>query len=269
MTDLDIRHRAILVANGAATLHVQELGSGPPLVYLHPAGGLAWDPLLTTLAERWTVIAPELPGSRPGSESDLAAHPDLAGLVGAYVEGLRALGVRDVPVLGQSFGGMLAAEIAVRAPELFRRLVLLDPIGGWVPGEPITDLWRTPFPELPALLFHDPSGEAATAFFTFPEDPGIAQQVMAAIGQSLQASGQYVDLTTDGGLFDRLADVEVPVLLVWGEHDALVPLAHAPEFAQRLKDARVEVIAEAGHIPQVEQTVATLAVVEPFINTDK
>ncbi|MGY0541538.1 alpha/beta fold hydrolase [Nocardioides sp. YJ-D4] len=264
MTENAIAKRVITVASGA-TLHVQEVGSGPPLVYLHPAGGLVWDAFLADLAERWTVIAPELPGSRPGSEGDLELLPDLASVVGAYVEGLRGIGLERVPVVGQSFGGMLAAEIAARAPEIFDRLILLDPIGGWVHGHPIADLWSTPFPELPALLFHDPAGEPAAEFFTFPEDPEVAQQVMAGIGQALHASGQYVDLATDGGLFDRLADVEVPVLLIWGEHDALVPATHAPEFANRLKEAQVSIIEGAGHIPQVEKTAATLAVVHPFL----
>ena len=265
MTQPTISQRSVTVSDGRVELRVQELGSGPALVYLHPSGGLAWDPFLVGLSRQWTVIAPELPGSRPGSEDDLAALPDLPSVAAAYIEGLRALGTAGAPVIGQSFGGMLAAEIAARAPALCSRLVLLDPIGGWVPGAPVADLWHTDFADLPALLFYDPASPAARAFFTFPEDPEIAQQVMAGIGQALQASGQYIDLGRDSGLFDRLAAVGEPVLLVWGEHDRLVPVEHAGEFAKRLRHARVEIVAHSGHIPQVEQSEATLALVRSYL----
>ena len=260
-----ISPRAVTVCRGRVELHVQELGTGPGLVYLHPAGGLAWDPFLVELSREWTVIAPELPGSRPRSEADLANLPELMSVVSAYIEGLRSLGVVGAPAIGQSFGGMLAAEIAAEAPGLFNRLVMLDPIGGWVPDAPIADLWHTELADLPTLLFHDPAGPTARAFFTFPDDAELAQQAVAGIGQALNASGQYVDLGQDGGLFDRLTKIEEPVLLIWGEHDRLVPVRHAGEFAKRLRDARVEIVADSGHLPQVEQSAATLALVGSFL----
>lgn len=263
MTTLPISSSSVPVAGGRVEFLVEEAGEGPVLVYLHPAGGLTWDPILLDLARSNRVIAPILPGSRPG-EHDPGAIEDIGALADVYIEGLRALGLAGADVLGQSFGGLLAAEIAARDPELFYRVILEAPIGGWVDGEPIADVWHTELPDLPPLLFADPTGPAAQAFFTFPDDPEIVQQILAGIGQAFAASGRYVDLDHDQGLFSRLSSITSPVLLVWGEKDRLAPVSHAAEFARRIPNARLEIVPGSGHIVQVEKAEATRALIDDF-----
>ena len=85
-------------------------GKGPPLVYLHPAAGLAWDPFLERLAAQRTIHAPRVPGTTPGKPEAIREVDDLWDLVLVYEEAIRALGLDRPAVIGQSFGGMLACR---------------------------------------------------------------------------------------------------------------------------------------------------------------
>src|SRR5262245_54898936 len=87
-------------------------GSGPPLVYLHTAGGPMWDPFVDALAERYTVYAPDHPGTGDTVRESIYAVESLWDLVLIYDELLDLLGLSSVDVVGASFGGMMACEVA-------------------------------------------------------------------------------------------------------------------------------------------------------------
>ena len=121
-----------------------------------------------------TIHAPQVPGTTPGKPEAIREVDDLWDLVLVYEEAIRALGLERPAVIGQSFGGMLACELAATFPALFSRIVLLDPIGLWLDEHPVAN-WVAAAPEeLPALLFHDPGCEAARAAMTPPADPDAA-----------------------------------------------------------------------------------------------
>ncbi|MEU4377222.1 alpha/beta fold hydrolase [Pseudonocardia alni] len=265
MTSPTIDRRTVQLRGGSLPVHVQVAGSGPALVYLHPAGGLAWDGFLHKLADRYTVYAPELPGSSPENPEALDAVAELPDLVEVYVELLKELDLDRPAIVGQSFGGMLAAEIGAHSPDLVTQLVLLAPLGLWRDDAPVADLWNTPFEQLPALLFHDPAGPAATAFFTFPEDPALREQALAGVGQALKSSGKFVAPKPEKGLSGRLHRITAPTLVVWGREDALNPAVYAEGFRSGIPGSTVEVIPGSGHIVQVEKEAATLAVVSAFL----
>lgn len=88
------------------------------------------------LAASYTIHAPMVPGTAPGRPDEISKVDDLWDLVLVYEETIRALDVRGAPVIGQSFGGMLARELAAHVPSLFSKLVLLDPIGVGLDGFP-------------------------------------------------------------------------------------------------------------------------------------
>src|ERR1700682_861332 len=108
---------------------VLSAGEGEPVVFLHGAGGLLWDPFLDSLAERYHVIAPQHLGS--GTSQGIEHLEDLLDLVLYYCELFDVLGLPAPSMIGHSFGGMVAAEIAAVNPERLRKLVLLAPIGLW------------------------------------------------------------------------------------------------------------------------------------------
>lgn len=264
-TTLQVREEAFDVWNDQLRLHVQVAGQGPPLVYFHPAAGMAWDPFLTTLAEQYTVYAPHFPGTHPDNPRAIHNVDSLWDVVLFYEETLQRLGVAGAPAIGQSFGGMLAAELAAHYPGLFSRLVLLDPIGLWREDVPVAN-WIAAAPEeLPGLLFHDPNSEAAQAMLALPDDPDQAAAAQAALVWALGCTGKICWPIPDQGLRKRLHRITAPTLIVWGEQDRLAPVTYASEFDRHLLDSRVETVPECGHIPQVEQADTTLSLVRDFL----
>ncbi len=266
MSGIELREREVEAWGGRLTMRVKTAGSGPPLVYLHPAAGLHFDPFLEALSADWTVIAPEHPGTSEGDAEAIHAVDDLWDLVLIYDEAIRALDL-DGPVvaIGQSFGGMMAAELAALRPDMFARLVLLAPIGLWREDVPIANWIMTPPEELPALLFKDPGCAAARTMFTPPEDAGVALAATAGLIWALGCTGKFVWPIPDRGLAKRIHRIAAPTLIVWGEDDALIPSAYAAEFGERIADSRVEILPECGHIPQLERGAETLDMVRGFL----
>jgi pimeloyl-ACP methyl ester carboxylesterase len=257
--------RTVPVWGDRLRLTVQIAGEGPPLVYLHPAGGITWDPFLARLARTHTVHAPMVPGTVPGAPEDIAEVDDLWDLVLVYEEAIRALGLTGSPVIGQSFGGMLACELAAHFPALFSRLVLLGPLGLWLDDHPVTNWVATAPQDLPALLFHQSDGDVARATLTPPEDPEAAIAAIVGMTWATGCTAKFAWPLPDKGLSKRIHRIEAPTLVVWGEQDALISSAYAAEFGRLIPHSRVEVVDECGHIPQLEQMEQTLSLVHAFL----
>jgi pimeloyl-ACP methyl ester carboxylesterase len=240
---------------------VKVAGSGPPVVYLHPAGGPAWDPFVEVLAGRHTVYAPDHPGTGDTARDAIHRVPGLWDLVLIYDELLDALGLEQVALVGASFGGMVACEIAAHRRGAISALVLLDPIGLWRDDAPVAQYMTMSPQELASALFHDPQGPAALAALTLPSDNAERAVAMADLVWAMGATGKFVWPIPDKGLARRLHRVTAPTLVVWGEEDRLVSPVYAQEFADRLGDARIEIVPAAGHLPQLER----LDVVAPLV----
>lgn len=259
---------ALTVWGERLTLHVQVAGEGRPLLYLHPAGGLAWDPFLAALAERHQIFAPEIPGTSRDDHMAIDQVDDLDDLVLIYEEAIRKLDLSRPPmVIGQSFGGMLALELASRYPDLFERVIVLDPIGLWREDVPIANYMELPPTALGDLLFADPTGPAAAAMLTPPEDPDEAIAAGAALVWALGCTGKFVWPIPDRGLRKRLHRILAPTLIIWGEQDKLIPVDYAEEFHRLIPGSQVVLIPDCGHIPQLEQTERALAAVDEFLTT--
>ncbi|KAF0250759.1 alpha/beta fold hydrolase [Pseudomonas putida] len=253
------------VWGGEVSLRVRVAGSGPALVYLHPAGGLVWDAFLERLSDSYTVYSPEFPGTTPDDPYAVKKFDELQDVVYAYEEAIRKLGLTRPILVGQSFGGMLAAELSSVFPDLPSRLVILDAIGLWRDDVPVVNWNELPATDMPALLFHDPQSAGAQAMLRLPEDDEERIKAMAAGVWTLGCTGKFVWPIPDLGLSKRLHRVSVPALIIWGEHDRLVPVAYAGEFAKRIEGSRVCVIPHAGHIPQVENLEPTLVATIDFL----
>lgn len=246
-------------------LRVRVCGNGPALVYLHPAGGLVWDSFLERLADFYTVYAPEFPGTTPDDPYAGRCLDDIHDVVLVYEEAIRKLELDKPVLIGQSFGGMLAAELASTFPDLPARLIILDAIGLWRDDYPVANWNESPADQMPALLFHRPERETAKKFLALPEDPEERVKAMAAGIWTLGCTGKFVWPIPDLGLSKRLHRVTAPTLVVWGVHDRLVSSIYAQEFASRIYGSRICLIDEAGHIPQVENAEATTSAVLEFL----
>jgi pimeloyl-ACP methyl ester carboxylesterase len=262
---LSIEERSVPVWDGTVELGVQVAGSGPPLVFLHPAPGLAWDPFLARLAETHTIYAPQVPGTTVGRPEQIRAVDDLWDLVLLYEEAIRKLGLDRPDVIGHSFGGMLGCELAATYPRLFRRLVTVCPIGLWRDDAPVAN-WVAAAPEeTPALVFNDPESEVARAVFALPEDPDAMAAAIAGSTWAIGCTAKFVWPVPDKGLGKRLHRIEIPTLVLWGRQDRLAPVAYAEDFGGRIAGSRVEVLDDCGHIPQLEQPEKTYALVTEFL----
>lgn len=260
-----ITEETVEVWNGRITMRVKVAGAGAPLLYLHPAAGLAWDPFLSHLAERYTVYAPEFPGTSVGDPYAIHQIDDLSDVVLAYEELVRKLGLVKPVVIGQSFGGMLASELAAAFPDLPQALVVLDPIGLWLEEHPPANWVATPADKLPQLLFHDPVGPAAQAALALPDDPEQQRAAIAGLVWAFGCTGKFAWPIPDRGLRDRLHRIAARTLIVWGRDDKLVDVAYAGEFADAITGSKVAIFDNCGHIPQVEAYEQTVETVDAFL----
>jgi pimeloyl-ACP methyl ester carboxylesterase len=263
----EVRDETVGAWDGRLRLHVKVAGDGPPLLFFHPLPGLAWSPLLDRLAGRYTVYAPEHPGTSPGDPQAIREVQTFWELLLVYEEVIGRLGVDRPAAVGQSFGGMVAADLAASFPRLFSRLVLLAPLGLWRDDAPIplVEMVSGPPERVPGYLFAHPESEAARAAQALPADP---EQVPAAIAQSTWNVGcatKFAWPIADHGLARRLHRIRVPALVVWGRQDALVPVAYAEDFGRGIAGSRVEVIDDCGHAMAADQPERTWAAVSEFL----
>jgi pimeloyl-ACP methyl ester carboxylesterase len=240
-------------------------GKGPPLVFLHAAGGPMWDPFVEWLTERHTVYAPHHPGTGATTREAIHDVDSLWDLLLIYDEIFDGLKLGSVPVIGTSFGGMMACEIAAFRPERVAKMVLLDPIGLWREDIPVASYMLMPPEGLVATLYKHLDSAPVQAALTMPDDPKAAAVAQADLVWALGATGKFVWPIPDKGLDKRLHRVTAPTLIVWGEDDALVSARYATEFGERITNSRVEIIADCGHVPQVERLGALKPLVRDFL----
>jgi pimeloyl-ACP methyl ester carboxylesterase len=240
-------------------IRLQSAGDGPPLLYLHGAGGVAWLPGHTLLAERYRVLLPEHPN---WGEDDLTTGLEsIDDLVYFYLDFLDQLELERVHLIGHSLGGWLAAEIAVGHAHRLRTLTLVDAAGLWLPETPMPDLFALSAAERSRLGNYDPAlAEASIAASATPE--GRAAGVRAQTAFARIAWNPYLH---NPRLPARLHRVRVPTLLVWGEADEIIPPAYCDAYARLIPHAQVVRLPECGHSPAREQPAAFAKAVLGFL----
>jgi pimeloyl-ACP methyl ester carboxylesterase len=246
--------RDIEVWDGEVRTKVIVGGGGPPLLYLHAIMGLQWDPFLDALARTHTVYAPYLPGTVPGDPDAHKAIEDVGDLTLCYDEMLDTLGVDGpVAVVGHSFGGMMAAEVAATFPSRVSKLVLLCPIGLWTDGRHWSNPHLLSLEQLGAAAFADPTGPVAQMALAMPEDPAEFGEAIIAIQWTMGVASKFWWPIPDRGLRKRIHRITADTLVIWGKEDKIVSPEYAADFARLIGNARAEVLDNAAHVPQLER----------------
>jgi len=168
-------------------------------------------------------------------------------------------------LVGHSFGGMVACELAAAVRRRVRRLTLIDPIGFWRDAEPVVNWTMLSPTEMPAYVLRDPTGEAAQRMFGPTEPPEAAAAARVRLMWAMGATSKFIWPIPDKGLKKRIHRVTAPTLLIWGKEDRLVPLVYADEFTRRIPGSRLQTVDGAGHAPQVEQPERVARMVREFI----
>ena len=265
----DGSERTLSIRDGQFQIAILEGGAGTPVIFLHDLAGVSWDPFLEGLAAEHRVIAPGLPGSSGGSTGleQLLDHHDLFFLYQEILDTLlEELGVESVALVGHSFGGWLATELAALDPARVSALVLIAPLGLWNDAYPVTDFFALLPKEFTAAAFHDDAHPVAVATRDSGESEAEKKAVMLRRARDNSAVARFIWPIPDKGLWKRIQRVRTRTLIVWGESDGIVPPRYAEDFASRIPGSRVEMIAAGGHLPQVEQPESTLAVVRQFLS---
>ncbi|MDP7547291.1 MAG: alpha/beta hydrolase [Alphaproteobacteria bacterium] len=243
-----------------AAVDVVRKGAGPKLFMLHGGGGpVTAMPFADKLAQSFEIIAPVHPGF---AGSPIPEHfDDLQDLVFLYLDLMDALDLDDAIMMGFSFGGWTAAEIAVISTARISKLILVDPVGVKVGGREdrdIADVFATPPDELAKLMWHDASKAPNPARMTDTELETVQSNRVAL---ALYTWQPYMH---NPKLPGRLHRIDVPTLLIWGESDGLVTPDYGQAFCGMIPGAEMAVIPKAGHAPQAEQPDAFVGHVTAF-----
>lgn len=262
-----VNETRVTTLRGEVNPRIQIAGSGPPVVYLHGAMGLVWDEFLDALSQDHTVYAPEHPGTTPGDPDGIKAVDDVWDLVLHYYDLFDQLELRSPAIVGHSFGGMVAAEIAATNPERASRLVLISPVGLWRDDAPVAQFMTMSPDEVAEIAYYDPAGPVARQMMTVPDDPEAAVEMVLRTTWSQACTGKFMWPLPDKGLRKRLYRITAPTLIVWGNQDRLAPPAYAEEFAGRIANARVQTFDQAAHLPQLEQLGPVSTAVKEFLSS--
>lgn len=263
------------------SLFVKVIGHGYPLVLMHGGPSLDHTTLLPLLplAEHYMLVFYDhrCNGRSEGAGVDTMTWDNLV----ADADALRqALGFERWAVLGHSFGGHVALEYTLSHPDRVSHLILMDTCA---------DTWwpRENAPELLAKRGYSPGAvEAVRRFFHGDYAPEEFMSLFVKFGKAYfyrfnlkanMSEGDVIDFHPQAHIFagsrlldgwsvmDRLWEIETPALVVAGRQDFLFPPECVAILADRLPHARLEIIERAGHNPQMERPVETLAAIESFL----
>ena len=253
---------ATVDVNGFAT-RVWRKGSGPKIGFLAGFGGLPrWVPFLDRLAEMRTVIVPSLPGFPGGDRGHtvLDSHLDWVLAVRDLID---KAGLAGADLVGSSVGGSFAAEMAAIWPDKVARLALIAPFGLFDDKDPATDPWAQKSDDIAGLMTAQPD-----IYKKLKEMPSGANSIAWPIEQTraAEAAARIFWPLGNTRLERRLPLIEAPTLILWGEHDRLLPRSYARTIAEAIKaPTEVRIIAGAGHLAELDKPEETAAAILSFM----
>ena len=261
-------------------------GSGPALLLLHGLGcdHTTWAPVMESLARRYTVVAPDLLGH--GQSDKPRADYSLGGYANGMRDLLTVLGIDRVSVVGHSFGGGVAMQFAYQFPERTDRLVLVASGGLGPEVSPAVRVITTPgFHQAMGLLTLPgvrhvgragmralastgltatrDLGEVAKIYDSF-KDPHARAAIRHVVRAVVDWRGQIVTMSDRAYLTENM-----PMCVVWGRNDLVIPVRHARNAAALAPSARIEVIPNAGHFPHRDHPQRFVKVVNDFIRSSE
>jgi 3-oxoadipate enol-lactonase len=248
------------------TVNAAQTGKGPPLFLLHSllSDRASFDAIAPNLSQSFRVIVPELPGFGRSP----AVNGGLADIADRMAEAVRdGAGGEDTIVLGNGYGGFIALQMAIRHPGIASRLILAD--SGAAFSEPGREAFRNMAAASKAKGLSAISDVAMRRLFA----PEFQEQ-----NPELMRDRREAFLKTDPEVFraacaqlaeldlrSELAKVNVPVLVVVGEHDEATPPPMSKQLAALLPDARLRIIPGCAHVPQLQSPELFLKAISDFL----
>jgi pimeloyl-ACP methyl ester carboxylesterase len=277
MTDVPAKTATV---HGRSVSYV-EAGTGPVLLLIHGMAGECrnWRETIEPLARHHTVIAPDLPGH--GASAPGGGDYSIGGLAAGLRDLLLALGHERATLVGHSLGGGIAMQLGYQFPEIVERLVLVSSGGLGPDVSPVLRAAALPGADLfigatagigrkvgdavgrgLGAVGLQPTADVAEVARGYASlaDPHRRAAFLSTLRAVVGTSGQTVDAS------DRLYLAEaVPLLIVWGARDSIIPVRHGENAHRAIPGSRLEVFEGVGHLPQLEAPGRFLAVLERFL----
>lgn len=259
-------------------------GHGPVLLLIHGMAGSSetWRGVLPALAKNHRVIAPDLPGH--GQSAKPRGDYSLGAFAASLRDLLRALDVEKVTVVGQSLGGGVAMQFTYQHPEYCERLILigsggLGPDVNWTlrllsaPGaelvlpiiapKPVLDAGNKIRSWLSSAGVHSPRADEAWRSYSSLADRETRQAFLRTLRSVVDYRGQAVSA------MNRLyLNSAMPTLLIWGDSDKIIPVAHGHAAHEAIPGSRLEVLPGIGHYPHAEAPGAVVEIIDDFLGVE-
>jgi pimeloyl-ACP methyl ester carboxylesterase len=253
------------------SLAYAQAGHGPPLVLLHGflCDARCWRRQLADLSSDFTVIAWDAPGA--GRSSDPPDTFTLADWSRCLEQFLDVLGIEQPHLLGLSWGGVLAQEFYHRHPDRVARLVLADTYAGWsgsfAPSIVSQRLSRCEHDS--HLAPDDFAARWVPEMFSAAASPALLTELATVFGDFHPHGFRLMAKSlADADTRALLARIDVPTLLLWGEHDTRSPVSVAHQIQSAIPRCELQLIPHAGHVSNMEQPAAFNAHVRQFCSAD-
>lgn len=261
-----------------ARVHFRDSGpqNAPALIFLHGFGSSlhTWDNWSATLEQNYRVVRLDLPGfglSGENDDSDFSESHDLAVIIGL----LDHLRITKASFIGNSLGGKLAWRIAAAHPERVEKLVLISPDGfaseGYAYDQPshapimlhaMTITLPKPLLKMSLLpAYADPTSLSDAMLDRYHDlmcAPGVRRSIVARVNQTILKDPLPI-----------LKNIQAETLVMWGERDAMIPIANANDYINALPNSRLVILPNIGHLPQEEQPQMGLQALQKFLQSSE
>ena len=264
-------------------VNLMEMGEGPPLLLVHGHSG-CWQNWLENIphfARTHRVVAPDLPGfGYSEMPADGVSIENYARFLGALCQELR---IESAPVVGNSLGGFVGAELCLKFPQRVERLVLVAAAGLadryiGLPSGLLRRKWVAAFARATNAYARLPEARLETlvrrprlrkAFLLMvaahPDQlpPPMSMELLRGSGRP--AAPHATDALVSYDFRDRLSEIRCPTLIVWGDKDRTVPVEGADEYERLIPNSRKVIMRDTGHIPMVERPARFNQLLEEFL----
>lgn len=275
---VDWRRHLRRVALPGADVNYLELGEGKPVLFVHGISG-SWQNWLENLphfARRYRAIALDLPGfgASPMPDWDI----DMPAYGRVLHDFCEKLGIEGATIVGNSMGGLIAAEAATAMPGRFEKLVLVSAAGiinTWSPEERAVATawaWKTFGPHFADrgrwIVTHPRARQIVFGpFLRYPNRLRadlLFEQIRSGLERA-EGFGEALHAVIRHDIRERLGEIEMPTMIVWGQSDRVVPMGAALSYHRRIPHSRLEIFERTGHVPQLERPLRFNSLLEEFL----
>jgi len=240
-------------------VYLKRAGSGRTVLVLHHDIGTPENlPFYDALAAKFDVIVPHHPGWGKSERPQWLRHPRDIAAMSAWL--LAEVGAKDVSLVGLGFGGWIAAEMASLAPEAYRRMVLVAPMGIKPPEGYIADQAIVSYLDYPKSGFHDEA-----AFAAVYGDVSTDQLEQWDICREMSFRTAWKPYMYNQTLPHLLGGVRSPALVIWGDDDQIVPISAGHAYTKALRNATMTTVAQCGHFAEMEKPNEVAKLTSDFI----